>query len=100
MIKIKCINDIMILTYVKEVNDLIKKLCNTLVIYLSTVVITLSLLITQATPAFLQSNLLSKKLFAYSLLNNFSNVLVSVLLLLMGYQIKGNIKSIKKYIYI
>lgn len=49
---------------------------------------------------FLQSNLLSKRLFAYSLLNNFSNVIIGVLLILIGYQIKGNIKLIKKYVYI
>ena len=79
---------------------MIKKLCNTLVIYLATLVVTFSLLIMQANPAFLQSNLLSKKLFAYSLLNNFSDVTIGVLLILIGYQIKGNIKFIKKYIYI
>lgn len=64
------------------------------------VIATFSLLITQANPAFLQNNLLSKRLFAYSLLNNFSNVIVGVLLILIGYQIKGNIKLIKKYVYI
>ena len=64
------------------------------------VIVTFSLLITQANPAFLQSNLLSKRLFAYSLLNNFSNVIIGVLLILIGYQIKGNIKLIKKYVYI
>ena len=64
------------------------------------VIVTFSLLITQANPAFLQNNLLSKRLFAYSLLSNFSNVIVGVLLILIGYQIKGNIKLIKKYIYI
>lgn len=69
-------------------------------IYLATLVVTFSLLIMQANPAFLQSNLLSKKLFAYSLLNNFSDVTIGVLLILIGYQIKGNIKFIKKYIYI
>lgn len=66
----------------------------------SMVIVTFSLLITQANPAFLQSNLLSKRLFAYSLLNNFSNVIIGVLLILIGYQIKGNIKLIKKYVYI
>lgn len=81
-------------------NDLIKKLCNTLLIYVAMVIVTFSLLITQANPAFLQNNLLSKRLFAYSLLNNFSNVIVGVLLILIGYQIKGNIKLIKKYVYI
>ena len=81
-------------------NDLIKKLCNTLLIYVAMVIVTFSLLITQANPAFLQNNLLSKRLFVYSLLNNFSNVIVGVLLILIGYQIKGNIKLIKKYIYI
>ena len=79
---------------------MIKKLCNTLLIYVAMVIVTFSLLITQANPAFLQNNLLSKKLFAYSLLNDFSNVIVGVLLILIGYQIKGNIKLIKKYIYI
>ena len=76
--------------------DLIKKLCNTLLIYVAMVIVTFSLLITQANPAFLQNNLLSKRLFAYSLLNNFSNVIVGVLLILIGYQIKGttNNKSI------
>lgn len=69
-------------------------------VYVATIVVTFSLLITQANPAFLQSSLLSKKLFVYSLLNNFSNVAIGVLLILMGYQIKGNIKFIKKYIYI
>lgn len=64
------------------------------------VIVTFSLLITQANPAFLQNNLLSKRLFAYSLLNNFSDVIVGVLLILIGYQIKGNIKFIKKYVYI
>lgn len=64
------------------------------------VIVTFSLLIAQANPTFLQNNLLSKRLFAYSLLNNFSNVIVGVLLILIGYQIKGNIKLIKKYIYI
>lgn len=79
---------------------MIKKLCNTLLIYVAMVIVTFSLLITQANPAFLQNNLLSKKLFAHSLLNDFSNVIVGVLLILIGYQIKGNIKLIKKYIYI
>lgn len=80
--------------------NLIKKLCNVLMVCVSMVVVTFSLLITQANPAFLQSNLLSKRLFAYSLLNNFSNVIIGVLLILIGYQIKGNIKLIKKYVYI
>ena len=80
--------------------DLIKRLCNTLIVYVATTVVTFSLLITQANPVFLQNNLLSKRLFAYSLLNNFSNVIVGVLLILIGYQIKGNIKLIKKYVYI
>ena len=79
---------------------MIKKLCNVLVVYVAVVIVTFSLLITQAKPAFLQNNLLSKRLFAYSLLNNFSNVIVGVLLILIGYQIKGNIKLIKKYVYI
>lgn len=79
---------------------MIKKLCNALVVYVSMVIVTFSLLIAQANPTFLQNNLLSKRLFAYSLLNNFSNVIVGVLLILIGYQIKGNIKLIKKYIYI
>ena len=83
-----------------EVKDLIKRLCNTLIVYVATTVVTFSLLITQANPVFLQNNLLSKRLFAYSLLNNFSNVIVGVLLILIGYQIKGNIKLIKKYVYI
>lgn len=64
------------------------------------VIVTFSLLMAQANPTFLQSNLLSKRLFAYSLLNNFSNVIIGVLLILIGYQIKGNIKLIKKYVYI
>lgn len=79
---------------------MIKKLCNALMVYVSMVIVTFSLLITQANPAFLQNNLLSKRLFAYSLLNNFSNVIVGVLLILIGYQIKGNIKLIKKYVYV
>lgn len=79
---------------------MIKKLCNALVAYVSMVIVIFSLLIAQANPTFLQNNLLSKRLFAYSLLNNFSNVIVGVLLILIGYQIKGNIKLIKKYIYI
>ena len=79
---------------------MIKRLCNTLIVYVATTVVTFSLLITQANPVFLQNNLLSKRLFAYSLLNNFSNVIVGVLLILIGYQIKGNIKLIKKYVYI
>ena len=64
------------------------------------VIVTFSLLMAQANPTFLQSNLLSKRLFAYSLLNNFSNVIIGVLLILIVYQIKGNIKLIKKYVYI
>lgn len=80
--------------------NLIKKLCNALMVCVAMVIVTFSLLITQANPAFLQNNLLSKRLFAYSLLNNFSNVIVGVLLILIGYQIKGNIKLIKKYAYI
>lgn len=79
---------------------MIKKLCNALVAYVSMVIVIFSLLIAQANPTFLQNNLLSKRLFVYSLLNNFSNVIVGVLLILIGYQIKGNIKLIKKYIYI
>ena len=79
---------------------MIKKLCNALMVYVAMAMVTFSLLITQANPAFLQNNLLSKRLFAYSLLSNFSNVIVGVLLILIGYQIKGNIKLIKKYIYI
>ena len=79
---------------------MIKKLCNALIVCVAIVIVTFSLLITQANPAFLQNNLLSKRLFAYGLLNNFSNVIVGVLLILIGYQIKGNIKLIKKYIYI
>lgn len=79
---------------------MIKKLCNALMICVAMVIVTFSLLIAQANPTFLQNNLLSKRLFAYSLLNNFSNVIVGVLLILIGYQIKGNIKLIKKYIYI
>ena len=79
---------------------MIKKLCNALMVYVAMAMVTFSLLITQANPTFLQNNLLSKRLFAYSLLNNFSNVIVGVLLILIGYQIKGNIKLIKKYIYI
>lgn len=66
--------------------------------YVTMIIVIFSLLITQANPVFLQNKLLSKKLFAYSLLDNFSNVIVGVLLILMGYQIKGNIKFIKKYI--
>src|SRR5699024_2301797 len=77
-----------------------KKLYSVFMIYVAMVMIIFSSLITQANPTFLQSNLLSKRLFAYNLLNNFSNVIVGVLLILMGYQIKGNIKFIKKYIYI
>ena len=80
-------------------NSLIKKLCNTLMVYVAMVIVTFSLLVTQANPTFLQSNLLSEKLFAYSLLNNFSNVIIGVLLILIGYQIKGDINLIKKYIY-
>ena len=80
--------------------NLIKKLCNALMVCVAMVIVTFSLLITQANPAFLQNNLLSKRLFAYSLLNNFSNVIVGVLLILIGYQIKGNIKLIKRYIYL
>ncbi|PHY96033.1 phosphatidylglycerol--membrane-oligosaccharide glycerophosphotransferase [Ligilactobacillus salivarius] len=79
---------------------MIKKLCNALMVYVAMVIVTFSLLIAQANPTFLQSNLLSKRLFAYSLLNNFSNVIIGVLLILIGYQIKGNIKLIKKYVYI
>lgn len=79
---------------------MIKKLCNALMVYVAMVIVTFSLLIAQANPTFLQNNLLSKRLFAYSLLNNFSNVIVGVLLILIGYQIKGNIKLIKKYVYI
>ncbi|MYU92675.1 phosphatidylglycerol--membrane-oligosaccharide glycerophosphotransferase [Ligilactobacillus salivarius] len=79
---------------------MIKKLCNTLMVYVAMVIVTFSLLVTQANPTFLQSNLLSEKLFAYSLLNNFSNVIIGVLLILIGYQIKGDINLIKKYIYI
>lgn len=79
---------------------MIKKLCNALIVCVAIVIVTFSLLITQANPAFLQNNLLSKRLFAYSLLNNFSNVIVGVLLILIGYQIKGNIKLIKRYIYL
>ncbi|MDM8222617.1 LTA synthase family protein [Ligilactobacillus salivarius] len=79
---------------------MIKKLCNALMICVAMVIVTFSLLIAQANPTFLQSNLLSKRLFAYSLLNNFSNVIIGVLLILIGYQIKGNIKLIKKYVYI
>ena len=79
---------------------MIKKLCNALMICVAMVIVTFSLLIAQANPTFLQNNLLSKRLFAYSLLNNFSNVIVGVLLILIGYQIKGNIKLIKKYVYI
>ena len=79
---------------------MIKKLCNALMVYVAMAMVTFSLLITQANPAFLQNNLLSKRLFAYSLLSNFSNVIVGVLLILIGYQIKGNIKLIKKYVYI
>ena len=81
-------------------NSLIKKLCNTLMVYVAMVIVTFSLLVTQANPTFLQSNLLSEKLFAHSLLNNFSNVIIGVLLILIGYQIKGDINLIKKYIYI
>ena len=66
----------------------------------SIVIVTFSLLITQANPIFLQNNLFSKRLFAYGLLNNFSNVIVGVLLILIGYQVKGSINFIKKYIYI
>lgn len=33
-------------------------------------------------------------------MNNFSNVIIGVLLILIGYQIKGNINLIKKYIYV
>ena len=69
-------------------------------VYVAMVIVTFSLLVTQANPTFLQSNLLSEKLFAYSLLNNFSNVIIGVLLILIGYQIKGDINLIKKYIYI
>ncbi|HJG96295.1 MAG TPA: hypothetical protein K8V90_04230, partial [Romboutsia timonensis] len=79
---------------------MVKKLYSVFMIYVAMVMIIFSSLITQANPTFLQSNLLSKRLFAYNLLNNFSNVIVGVLLILMGYQIKGNIKFIKKYIYI
>ena len=79
---------------------MIKKLCNALMICVAMVIVTFSLLMAQANPTFLQSNLLSKRLFAYSLLNNFSNVIIGVLLILIGYQIKGNIKLIKKYVYI
>lgn len=54
--------------------------------YVTMIIVIFSLLITQANPVFLQNKLLSKKLFAYSLLDNFSNVIVGVLLILMGYQ--------------
>ena len=81
-------------------NNLIKKLCNALKVYVAMIIVTFSLLIAQANPAFLQNNLFSKRLFAYSLLNNFSNVIIGALLILMGYQIKGNIKFIKNYVYI
>lgn len=81
-------------------NNLIKKLCNALKVYVVMIIVTFSLLIAQANPAFLQNNLFSKRLFAYSLLNNFSNVIIGALLILMGYQIKGNIKFIKNYVYI
>lgn len=79
---------------------MVKKLYSVFMIYVATIIVIFSLLITQANPVFLQNNLFSKRLFAYGLLNNFSNVIVGVLLILMGYQIKGNIKFIKKYIYI
>lgn len=50
-------------------------------VYVTMIIVIFSLLITQANPAFLQNKLLSKKLFAYSLLDNFSNVIVGVLLI-------------------
>ena len=64
---------------------MVKKLYSVFMIYVAMVMIIFSSLITQANPTFLQSNLLSKRLFAYNLLNNFSNVIVGVLLILMGY---------------
>lgn len=79
---------------------MIKKLCSILTACVSIVMVTFFLLITQENPIFLQNNLFSKRLFAYGLLNNFSNVIVGVLLILIGYQVKGSINFIKKYIYI
>ena len=43
-------------------------------VYVTMIIVIFSLLITQANPAFLQNKLLSKKLFAYSLLDNFSDI--------------------------
>lgn len=60
-----------------------------------------SLVLKQANPSFLQNNEFSVRLFAYGVLNNFGNVAVALLLILMGYCIKGNAKwVVKKYFYI
>ena len=50
--------------------NMVKKLYSVFMIYVAMVMIIFSSLITQANPTFLQSNLLSKRLFAYNLLNN------------------------------
>lgn len=78
-----------------------QKIRNTLLVYLLAIVVVYSLVIKQANPTFLQNNEMSVRLFAYGVLNNFGNIALALLLILIGYCINGSAKWIlKKYFYI
>lgn len=78
-----------------------QKIRNTLLVYLLAILVVYSLVIKQAKTTFLQNNEMSVRLFAYGALNNFGNVVLALLLILIGYCINGSAKWVlKKYFYI
>lgn len=78
-----------------------QKIRNTIIVYFLSIVAIYSLILKQANPNFLQNNEMSVRLFAYGALNNFGNVALALLLILIGYCINGSAKWVlKKYFYI
>lgn len=78
-----------------------QKIRNTIIVYFLSIVAIYSLILKQANPTFLQNNEMSVRLFAYGVLNNFGNVALALLLILIGYCINGSAKWVlKKYFYI
>ena len=78
-----------------------QKIRNTIIVYFLSIVAIYSLILKQANPTFLQNNEMSVRLFTYGVLNNFGNVALVLLLILIGYCINGSVKWVlKKYFYI
>lgn len=63
---------------------LFQKIRNTIIVYFLSIVAIYSLILKQANPTFLQNNEMSVRLFTYGVLNNFGNVALALLLILIN----------------